>query len=189
MTTARLSNDTVRHRAPWLTSLLIATGCASAGSGGPVRADSGSLEIPGVGTVETFTPVETLEQTVDATEAEIWPYLPAIFEQLDIEVTEVKEAQRIFGNPRFRPGRIEGERLSRYVDCGRDHGGAYADQHEVWLTFMVQLLRAPDGGTEVSTLLTGSARPRSVNASELPCRSKKVLEARLIELINEQLGD
>ena len=43
-----------------------------------------------------------------------------------------------------------------FLECGRDHGGPYADQHEVWVTFMVQLLRDPSGSTNVTTLLNGS---------------------------------
>jgi hypothetical protein len=140
------------------------------------------------GQVETYRPVEESEQIIDASESEIWPHLPAIFEELGVEVTELKEQQLIIGNPRFKPRRIEGERLSTFLECGRDHGGPYADQHEVWVTFMVQLLRDPSGSTNVTTLLNGFARPRNVSGNDLPCTSKLVLEALLVELINERLA-
>lgn len=172
----------------------VTAACASSGSGpeGTTRSGPGTVAIAGSGgpnmVVETYTPVAQSEHAVAAREVEIWPHLQSIFDQLEIEVTEVNASQRIMGNPRFRPRRIEGERLSTYVECGRDHAGAYADQHEVWLTFMVQLLRGPDGGTNVATLLTGTAQPRSVSASALPCESKQVLEPRLVALINERLG-
>jgi len=171
-----------------LAALLGTSGCASSGSGASGRAAVSQMAI-GDGQVETYRQVEESEQVVDAPESEIWPHLPAIFDELGVEVTEVKEQQRIIGNPRFKPGRIEGERLSTYLECGRDHGGPYADQHEVWVTFMVQLLRDPSGGTRVATLLNGFARPRNVSGNDLPCTSKLVLEARLVELINARLGE
>lgn len=178
------------RRCAIMASLLVLAGCAS--GTGIRRADSGTTAIvgeagPGM-VVETFTPVETTEHVVAATEPEIWPLLPAVFDDLGIEVTEVKEAQFILGNPRFRPRRIDGERLSTFLECGRDHGGAYADQHEVWVTVMVQLLRAPDGRTRVTALVNGSAQPRNVTGNALPCDSKLTLEARIAELIRERLS-
>lgn len=163
------------------------TGCASSTSE-VRRADAGTMAIEGVGVVETFTPVETSEHVIDASEAAIWPVLPEVFTQLGIEVTETKEAQFITGNPRFRPRRIEGERLSTFIECGRDHGGPYADQHEVWMTVMVQLLRAPGGSTRVTTLVNGSARSRNLSGNVIPCTSKLALEARIAELVTEKLA-
>ena len=170
-----------------LVLLLSTAGCASSGSGASSRTAVSQMAISD-GQVETYRQVEESEQIIDARESEIWPHLPTIFEELGVEVTEVKEQQLIIGNPRFKPRRIEGERLSTYLECGRDHAGPYADQHEVWVTFMVQLLRGPSDNTNVATLLNGFARPRNVSGNDLPCTSKLVLEARLVDLINDRLG-
>ncbi len=98
------------------------------------------------------------------------------------------QRQLIMGNPRFRARRVGGERLSTYIECGRDHAGPYADQHEVWLTLMVQLLRHPEGGTNVATLVRATARPRNVTGTALPCRTRGTLEAKLLGLISERLA-
>jgi len=163
-------------------------GCASTGTA-PGRATGGvqPMAISGT-TVETYTPDAVYEESVGARESEIWPHLAAVFDQLGVEVTEVKQPQWIMGNPRFRARSLDGQRLSRFVDCGRDFSGVYADQYEVTMTLMVQLLRGQGDGTNVNVLLTGSAQSRSTSGSSVRCTTNRTLEARLVQLIREKLG-
>lgn len=167
-----------------LAAVVVAAGCATSGASG-TRQDTGriAIESMGVQNVEIYSPRTQYEQVIPAPEPDVWPHVRAAFEALEVEVTEVKPDQWIMGNPRFRPRRIQGERLSSFLDCGRDHGGPYADQYDVQMTLMTQLLRAPDGGTNVNVLLTAMARPRSVSGADLPCTSNRELEKRLVDVI------
>ncbi len=164
-----------------LVTAAVLAGCATT-SGGAPRQDTGRIAIESIGVqnVELYTPQSQYEEVIAATEADVWPHLEPAFEGMGVEVTEVKADQWIAGNPRFRPRRIQGDRLSTFLECGNDHGGPYADQRDVQMTFMAQLLRAPGGGTNVTVLVTGVARPRNVSGADLPCSSKGVLEKRLV---------
>jgi hypothetical protein len=167
---------------------LVMTGCGSAGTGTVAAPTAGARTLAvGGATVETYNPEKPYEEAVEARERDVWPHLRPVFEQLGVEVTEVKRTQWIMGNPRFSPARLDGDRLSTFLECGRDHAGPYADQHQVRLTLMVQLLRTPAGGTNVNVLLTGSAQPRNYAANPILCESNGTLEARLVALIRQRL--
>ena len=138
--------------------------------------------------LDLYTDVVPTEQTVAATPVQVWAVLRSVFDQLEIEATEVDPRQRIMGNQRFRPRRIAGERPSTYLECGRDYGGAYADTRDLTMSFGVQLFGGPTGGTIVASVVSGSTRPRGVSGDALPCQSKGTLEARLFEVILERLA-
>ena len=168
---------------------LTALGCGSVGTPALEAPPGGArtVQVGGVA-VETYTPDGPYARTVAAPESEVWPHLRAVFDQFGVEVTEVKRSQWIMGNPRFVAARIEGERLSSFMDCGRDHMGPHADQHEVTVTLMTQLLRDPSGGTSVNVLLVASARPRAYAAAPIPCTSNRALEQRFVALVEERLA-
>lgn len=147
-----------------------------------------TVAVPGSGEIEIHTDSWQTEETVIATPREVWAVLPSVFDLLEIEATEIDPRQRIMRSELVRPRRIEGKRLSTYVECGRDFGGAYADTRDLTLSFGVQLLSGPNGSTLVSSVLTGSARPRGFSGQPVPCQSKRTLEARLLELIGERIA-
>ncbi|MGE0158903.1 MAG: hypothetical protein AB7T31_05780 [Gemmatimonadales bacterium] len=128
------------------------------------------------------------ERTVSGTVSEVWAVLPAIFEQLEIETTTVDPAQGVIGNSGYRARRVEGRRLSDYMDCGRSFGREYADQYTVTLAVLVQLVTAADGRTVVRTILDGYARDPSTSGSSVHCITWGSLERRIGDLVVERLG-
>ena len=128
------------------------------------------------------------ERTVTASVSEVWGVLPGIFEQLEIEPTTVDPSQGLMGNAGYRARRVEGRRLSDFVDCGRSLGREYADQYAVTLTVLVQLVTATDGRTVVRTIMDGYARDPSTSSSSVHCITWGSLERRIGDLVVERVG-
>lgn len=127
------------------------------------------------------------QRMVTGTLVEVWAVLPAVFAQLGIETTRVDSGEAVIGNPGYRARRIEGQRMSRYLDCGRSFGRDYADQYAVTLGVLVQLAPAADGGTIVRTVVDAYARDPSQNGSPVHCITWGSLERRVGDLVAEKL--
>jgi hypothetical protein len=125
--------------------------------------------------------------TVTGSPSAVWAVLPSVFEYLDIEVTRVDAGAAVMGNTGYRAGRIEGERLSRFVDCGRGPMRPFADEYEVTLSVVVQLLAGDSDVTTVRTLVDGYARDRTTSSGGIHCVSFGSLERRIGELVAERL--
>jgi hypothetical protein len=128
------------------------------------------------------------QRAVTASLSAVWGVLPSIFEQLEIETTTVDPSQGLMGNAGYRARRVEGRRLSTYLDCGRSFGREYADQYAVTLTVLVQLVTAADGSTVVRTTLDGYARDPSTSSSSVHCITWGSLERRIGDLVIERIG-
>lgn len=128
------------------------------------------------------------ERAVAATVSEVWAVLPAVFEQLEIEITTVEPAEGVMGNASYRARRIEGRRMSDFLDCGRMMGREYADSYSVTLGVLVQLVTSPDGHTLVRTILDAYARDPSMNSASVHCITWGSLERRIGDLVVERLG-
>ena len=110
------------------------------------------------------------------------------FETLNLETPTVDARAFSIGNRGCRARRIEGKRLSTYLQCGSSISRPNADQYEVTLQRMVQLLDAPGGSTTVRTTLDAYARSRSSSVNAIHCTSKGRFERRVVELIREELA-
>jgi hypothetical protein len=128
------------------------------------------------------------ERAVDATAGQVWGVLPAVFEQLQIETTTVDPAAGVMGNSSYRARRIEGRRMSDFLDCGRAMGREYADSYSVTLGVLVQLVTSPDGRTLVRTILDAYARDPSMSSGSVHCITWGSLERRIGDLVVERLG-
>lgn len=128
------------------------------------------------------------ERTVSASVSEVWAVLPGIFDQLEIETTTVDPSQGLIGNAGYRARRVEGRRLSDFLDCGRSFGREYADQYAVTLAVLVQLVTAADGRTVVRTTMDGYARDPSTSGSSVHCITWGSLEKRIGDLVIERVG-
>jgi len=126
------------------------------------------------------------ETTVPAGLTVVWGVLPSVFEQLEIEVSRVDAANGVMGNESYRARSVEGERMSRWLDCGRGPVRANADEYQVTLTVLVQLLGA-SRGTVVRTTVDAYARGRDISGSSVHCISWGRLERRIPELVMELL--
>lgn len=127
------------------------------------------------------------QRTLTATVTQVWAVLPAVFAQLGIEATRVDSSEGVIGNPAYRARRIEGKRMSEYLDCGRSFGSNYADQYAVTLGILVQLVSSPGGGTVVRTVVDAYARDPSQNGNAVHCITWGSLERRIGDLVAERL--
>ncbi|HZG44566.1 MAG TPA: hypothetical protein VEY93_16560 [Longimicrobium sp.] len=109
-----------------------------------------------------------------------WAALPGVYEGLGLAGAGViDEGQRRFGaGPATLPRRLNGELLSRFLDCGSTVSMPNADGYAVTLTIVTQL-SAEGPGTRVQTVLEATARPRETAGNLVTCTSRGRLE-RLI---------
>ena len=125
--------------------------------------------------------------TVPASPTAVWGVLASVFDRLEIDVSYVDASAGVMGTEGYRARRIEGVRLSRWLDCGLGPLRPVADSHQITLAVMVQLLPG-ERGTTVQTTVDASARDRSQSSGSLHCVSHGRLEQRIPELVMEQLG-
>ena len=168
-------------------SAVVVSACASSG------AETTSVEPATVTRVERGgQPLEIVDsrrevaRLVAAPVDSVWLVLAEVYDRLEIPVGLRDRGRWNFGNPGYQAHRIEGERLSRYLDCGRGLGPPRADQYSVTMLVLTRLTEA-EGGTMVATTVDGSAKPRAVSGSAVACASEGRLELRLVQLIVEVL--
>ena len=166
----------------------ILSGCASSGPTRRTPAPERTRVTRGVETVEIFSDSRGVGSLVAAPVDSVWLALPWVYDRLEIPVAVSDPGQRTFGNSGYRAHRIEDELLSRYLDCGRDMGGQYADRYSVTLSVLTRLTET-EGGTMVMTRVDASAQPRAVSGNPGSCASKSRLELRLVQLIIEVLEE
>ena len=165
--------------------ILAITACSSTGPDAAPPAPETETRVysPGGGGVLLHNEPGFGSRLVPASIDSVWSALPRVFEILDIPDVQEDLAQRAFGNSGYRARRIEGDRLSKYIDCGTGATAVpNADQYEVTLSVITRLSQTDDG-TLATTTVHASARPRAETRNPVPCQSKGVLEERLAELI------
>lgn len=139
--------------------------------------------------VEIFNQPGVDTRLVSAPMMDVWRILPTVYDTLDIPVTLSDPQGRQFGNPRFRPREIGGERLSVLIDCGRGVTATpNADRYDVILSVVTTLRQREDGSTEILTYVDGSGKPRAVSGNAVHCSSKGILESVISELVTELVG-
>jgi hypothetical protein len=110
--------------------------------------------------------------------------LPQVYEMLGIPDHGVNPEGTQYGSLSFRARRIEGKRLSNYIDCGMGATAIpKADDYQVTLSVLTRLTPGEDGGTMVVTTLEATGKPRAVSGNPVYCQSKGTLEARLADLV------
>ena len=138
--------------------------------------------------VEVFHHRQEGGRLVAAPVDSVWRVLAEVYDRMGIPVARSDRGRSEFGHPGYRARRIEGKRLSRYLNCGRSISGPLADQYSVTLSVLTSLTAA-EGGTMVVTTVDGAAKSRETSSGgAVPCRSQAgKLELRLVELIVEVL--
>jgi hypothetical protein len=132
-------------------------------------------------TNQPYADVSTITEPVDV----LWPRLKVAYELLNIPV-DIDDANRHrLGNSNYRPRRIGGDRLSRYLNCGQGATARQnADTHAVTLSVITTLTAGdtPDE-TRVETLVQATAKDRATSTRPVQCASKGQLETVIAEMI------
>jgi len=122
----------------------------------------------------------TATRTIPAPLDSVWHALPRVYERLGIAEAGATPGQRVFGARNFRPRRIEGKRLSTYIDCGTGVTATpKADEYEITMTLTSRLSAAEDATTVMETVLEATGKPRASMADRVSCQSNGTLEARV----------
>ena len=167
---------------------IAAVGCATSDPGQTVAEERRTtLRVAGTRPTVIHTEASIEERIFAVSPERVWQTLPAVMAQLDIPVTHSDPDRMEYGNQNWRPRRIEGRRMSKYIDCGTNLTGALADTHEITMMLIVRVTRAPGGGATVTSTLDAFGDPRAVSGNPIHCESLKTLEERVVELVREQL--
>ena len=146
---------------------------------------------PAVGDLSFYTGEETVvSSAIDAPVESVWRVLPSVYESLDVPLSVLDTVAMEVGNRGFKPRRIGGSRLSKYIDCGRGITATQnADAYEVTMSLLSRVKRADGGGTLLSIEIAGNAKPRAVSGNPVRCVSKGTLEVFMADLVRAQLAN
>jgi hypothetical protein len=126
--------------------------------------------------------------TIPADPVRAWAHLPAVFDSLGLPVNRADVATRELAVVALQPRRIDGQRLSTFLDCGTGPTGSqYADSYQVYFWMSTRIVPY-EGGSRVQTIVQANARPRDRSGEPLPCSSLARLERRVVELLRARLA-
>jgi hypothetical protein len=181
-----------------LAGLLALCACASGGSktkepgsDSPLRQDR--VEMTRVETPNGIIEIDwhqqrTFEETkllVNVDKA--WAAVPAVFGELGIEPNIVDSKQHVFGNAgatfRRRMGKAH---MSRYFDCGSTTGIANADQYDLRVRVITQIIPAEAGLSAVRTQAEATGHATATSGQEVRCGTTGALEDQIAHMISDQ---
>jgi len=170
-----------------LTACLLAVGCGAPRSGPVTQTTIDRLAVDNTD-FEMTSDAGASSDMVSAPVDRVWSILPLVYDDLGVELSFIDSEIRWLGNTRFRQREIDGERLSRFLDCGSGTGFAsYADTYLVTMVLTTGVSASADGGSVVRTRFQAVAEPSTTSGNELRCTSKRTLERRILEIIAERL--
>lgn len=171
-------------------SLVALAACASGGSRPPETVTRVGITGPAgdYGISEIRNSPGSATMTLPAPSGAVWAVLPDVYEELGVPDAGAGTEELVFGSLDFLARRIEGKRLSTFIDCGMGVTAMpRADEYRVNMTIITKLTPVSDG-TLTETLVQATARPRDVSGNPVSCQSNGTLETRITELIALNLG-
>ena len=170
----------------WSTlTVVLAMACSSAppDPAAPAPETVTRVYAPGSGGLAMHNEPGFGSQFIPAPVDAVWRVLPRVYQTLEIPDVREDADLMALGNTEFRARRVEGKRISQFVDCGTGATAVpNADSYDVTLS-VVTRISASDGGTLATTTVQANGRPRAVTGNPIHCQSKGTLEARVAELI------
>lgn len=116
-----------------------------------------------------------------------WAAVPAVFGELGIEPTLVDSKQHVFGNAgaNYRR-RLGSQRMSRYFDCGSTAGISNADDYDVLVRVITQIIPAEGGLSALRTQAEATAHANATSGQVVRCASTGALEERIAHMVSDQ---
>ncbi|MGE0160582.1 MAG: hypothetical protein AB7T31_14325 [Gemmatimonadales bacterium] len=127
------------------------------------------------------------DTVVQGERGRIWDVLPSVFESLSIDAEMMDPTSLVIGTDRVRASRVDGVRLSEFLDCGGGVAAPNADSYDVTLSLFVQLEAEGPSSTLVRTVLDASAQSRYNQSDQIQCASFGTLERRVVGRIDERM--
>jgi hypothetical protein len=177
---------------------LAAAACASSGA-------------PSAGTTAATPPVSTTRVTtttganvavsainnptasvrwINATPANVWTAVQAVYGDLKIPLTEIDPAGMAVRNTGLKIRRtFAGERMPRWLSCGGSNSMPNAETYEIHATISTQVVPGKDGnGSDIVTLFEAIATPVQFSGGPVACASTLELERRIYTLVGQKLS-
>jgi hypothetical protein len=165
-------------------------GCASSSGPPAERTTRVAISSTGasMGSARLHNDPGTATRTLPVPPDSVWQALPRVYEILGIPDAGAVAGQQIFGARNFRPRRIDGKRLSTFIDCGPGLTATpKADEYTITMNLTSRLSAAKDATTIMETMVEASGKPRATAADPVSCQSNGALEARIGELLLSML--
>jgi hypothetical protein len=172
--------------------------CACASGGG----NKSSNDTPLIQEQSEMTRVETpsgvlqidwhRERTYDETKLLVsvdkaWAALPTVFGELGIEPNVVDSRQHVFGNAgTTHRGKLGTQRLSHYFECGTTAGIANADQYDILIRVITQIIPADAGLSALRTQVEATGHANATSGQVVRCATTGALEERIAHMLSEQ---
>jgi hypothetical protein len=117
----------------------------------------------------------------------VWAALPAVYDSLQIPVTDRDEGEHRIGNQGLRArGRLGGVPLTRYFNCGNSQGGPNAETYQLHISVLTFAKAQGSATTVMATTLQATARPVTLSGEAVQCSSTGALENRILAMVRER---
>lgn len=172
---------------------LLASACASGGSGAAPAASSSVSTSRVVTSSGSTLQVNTMNLDVDVklfvtgTVEEAWAVLAGVYQELGIPLSINDPVRKTLGNTGWRTRRAIGRvPAQRYLDCGSSGTLENAETYQLHLSIVTSILPNANGGSVVSTALSGTGKnPVTSSSAEVRCASKGDLELRIRDMVQK----
>jgi hypothetical protein len=116
-----------------------------------------------------------------------WAAVPAVYGEIGIEPSLVDSKQHVFGNAgvTFRR-KLGAQRMSRYFDCGSTAGIANADDYDLLIRVITQIIPAEGGLSAVRTQVEATGHATATSGQVVRCASTGALEERIAHMVSDQ---
>jgi hypothetical protein len=181
-----------------LAALLVVCACASGGSSTKEQSSDSPLLQQRVEMTRIETPGGVIQidwheqRTYDETKLVVgvdkaWAAVPAVYGEIGIEPTLVDSKQHVFGNAgaNYRR-RLGSQRMSRYFDCGSTAGISNADDYDLLIRVITQIIPAEGGLSAVRTQAEATGHATATSGQVVRCASTGALEERIAHMVSDQ---
>jgi len=115
--------------------------------------------------------------------------LPAVYDSLGMTPDIRHPEEGVVGKSRFNPRRIDGDRMSTFLDCGYGvTAQPYADAYDVFMALQTQVADDGSGGSLVETVIAAEADPRETRGDPVRCTTEQELEKRIVKALRDRAG-
>ena len=120
---------------------------------------------------------------------EAFAHLPAIHDSLGMAPDIRDDDRRVVGKSRFNPRRLDGDRMSTFLDCGYGvTAEPYADIYDVFMALQTRVVENESGGSLVETVVVAEADPRQTRGDPVRCTTEQELEKRIVKALRDRAG-
>jgi hypothetical protein len=188
-------------RVSMFATMLVLCACASGGGGSNANGNS-TNDTPLRSEQVEMTRVETpggviqidwhRQRTYDETKLlvgvdQAWAAIPAVFGELGIDPNVVDSRQHVFGNAGTSYRRSLGnQRMSHYFDCGSTTGISNADQYDLFVRVITQIIPAEAGLSALRTQVEATGHATATSGQVVRCASTGALEERIAHMVGDQ---